>query len=147
MTLVELVQKLKAIQEAHPMIRTFGEGDIYDYVDNGGEIRYPVLWTVVRPSVYSSTTLRYNVVLLFADLLTEDKSNRLQIQSDQMLVALDVLAKLKLDNDFSFNTAPNATLEFFQERFDDFTAGVSIDIQITSPLPLDFCSIPTYPAS
>ncbi len=45
MTLVDLVKKLKAIQEAHPMIRTFGEGDIYDYVDNGGEIQYPVLWT------------------------------------------------------------------------------------------------------
>lgn len=143
MTLVDLVQKLKTIQEEHPMIRTFGEGDIYDYVDNGGEIRYPVLWTVVKPSLYNGTTLRYDLVLLFADLLTEDKSNRLQIQSDQMLVALDVLAKLKLDNSYTFNTAPQASIEFFQERFDDFTAGVSIDIQITSPMPLNFCQIPT----
>jgi hypothetical protein len=143
MTLVDLVKKLKAIQEAHPMIRTFGEGDIYDYVDNGGEIQYPVLWTVVRPAIYNSTTLRYDLVLLFADLLTEDKSNRLQIQSDQMLVALDVLAKLKIDNDYTFNTAPNSTLEFFQERFDDFTAGVSISIQITAPMPLNLCVIPT----
>jgi len=147
MTLVDLVKKLKAIQEAHPMIRTFGEGDIYDYVDNGGEIQYPVLWTVVRPAIYNSTTLRYDLVLLFADLLTEDKSNRLQIQSDQMLVALDVLAKLKLDNDYTFIAAPNATLEFFQERFDDFTAGVSITVQITAPLPLNLCAIPTEPAS
>jgi len=143
MTLVDLVKKLKAIQEAHPMIRTFGEGDIYDYVDNGGEIQYPVLWTVVRPAIYNSTTLRYDLVLLFADLLTEDKSNRLQIQSDQMLVALDVLAKLKLDNDYTFNTVPNSTLEFFQERFDDFTAGVSISVQVTAPMPLNMCQIPT----
>jgi hypothetical protein len=142
MTLVDLVKKLKAIQEAHPMIRTFGEGDIYDYVDNGGEIEYPVFWTVVRPSVYNGTTMRYDLVLLFADLLTEDKSNRLQIQSDQMLVSLDVLAKLKLDDDYTFNTAPNASMEFFQERFDDFTAGVSIAIQITAPMPLNFCQIP-----
>jgi len=142
MTLVDLVKKLKAIQEAHPMIRTFGEGDIYDYVDNGGEIEYPVFWTVVRPSVYNGTTMRYDLVLLFADLLTEDKSNRLQIQSDQMLVSLDVLGKLKLDDDYTFNTAPNASVEFFQERFDDFTAGVSIAIQITAPMPLNFCQIP-----
>ena len=142
MTLVDLVKKLKAIQEAHPMIRTFGEGDIYDYVDNGGEIEYPVFWTVVRPSVYNGTTMRYDRVLLFADLLTEDKSNRLQIQSDQMLVSLDVLGKLKLDTNYTFNTAPNATVEFFQERFDDFTAGVSIAIQITAPMPLNFCQIP-----
>jgi hypothetical protein len=142
MTLVDLVKKLKAIQEAHPMIRTFGEGDIYDYVDNGGEIEYPVFWTVVRPSQYNGTTMRYDLVLLFADLLTEDKSNRLQIQSDQMLVSLDVLGKLKLDTNYTFNTAPNATVEFFQERFDDFTAGVSIAIQITAPMPLNFCQIP-----
>ena len=142
MTLVDLVKKLKAIQEAHPMIRTFGEGDIYDYVDNGGEIEYPVFWTVVRHSVYNGTTMRYDLVLLFADLLTEDKSNRLQIQSDQMLVSLDVLGKLKLDDDYTFNTAPNASVEFFQERFDDFTAGVSIAIQITAPMPLNFCQIP-----
>jgi hypothetical protein len=86
--------------------------------------------------------MRYDLVLLFADLLTEDKSNRLQIQSDQMLVSLDVLAKLKLDDDYTFNTAPNASMEFFQERFDDFTAGVSIAIQITAPMPLNFCQIP-----
>jgi hypothetical protein len=87
--------------------------------------------------------MRYDLVLLFADLLTEDKSNRLQIQSDQLLVALDVLAKLKLDNDYSFNTAPNGAIEFFQERFDDFTAGVSIAIQVSAPMPLNLCAIPT----
>jgi hypothetical protein len=143
MTLVDLIKKIQVIQEQHPMIRTFGEGDIYDYVDNGGEIQYPVLWTVVKPSTYNGTTVRFRLVLVFADLLTEDKSNRLQIQSDQMLVALDVLSKLKLDNNYNFNTAPQATMDFFQERFDDFTAGVSIEIEITSPMPLNFCQIPT----
>jgi hypothetical protein len=143
MTLSNLIEKLKAIQEEHPMIRTFGEGDIYDYTDNGGEIVYPVFWTVVRPSQYSNMTMRYRLVLLFADLLTEDKSNRLQVQSDQLLVALDVLAKLKLDNDYNFNTQPQAAVEFFQERFDDFTAGVSIEIEVTSPMPLNLCQVPT----
>ncbi len=125
------------------MIRTFGEGDIYDYVDNGGEIEYPVMWTVVKPSAYIGSTVRYRLVLLFADLLTEDKSNRLQIQSDQLLVALDVISKLKLDNDYSFNTSQQSNIDFFQERFDDFTAGVSIDIEIVDPQPLNLCQFPT----
>lgn len=142
MTLSNLISKLKAIQVSHPMIRTFGEGDIYDYVDNGGEIEYPVMWTVVKPSTYSGSAVRYRLVLLFADLLTEDKSNRLQIQSDQLLVALDVLSKLKLDNDYSFNTSQQSNIDFFQERFDDFTAGVSIDIEIVDPQPLNLCQFP-----
>ena len=37
MSLSNLISKIKAIQQSHPMIKTFGEGDIYDYVDNGGE--------------------------------------------------------------------------------------------------------------
>ena len=142
MTLSNLISKLKAIQVSHPMIRTFGEGDIYDYVDNGGEIEYPVMWTVVKPSTYVGTTLKYRLVILFADLLTEDKSNRLQIQSDQLLVALDVMSKLKLDNNYSFNTNQQANIDFFQERFDDFTAGVSIDIEIVDPQPLNLCQFP-----
>lgn len=143
MTLSDLIGKLKIIQEEHPMINTFGEGDIYDYTDNGGEIVYPVFWTVVRPSQFSNMAMRYRLVLLFADLLTEDKSNRLQVQSDQMLVALDVLGRLKLDNDFNFNTPPQASVEFFQERFDDFTAGCTISIDVNSPMPLNLCQVPT----
>lgn len=142
MTLSNLVSKLKAIQLSHPMIRTFGEGDIYDYVDNGGEIEYPVLWVVVKPSQYRNTTMNYTLAIVFADLLAEDKSNRLQVQSDQLLVALDVVAKLKNDMSYSFNVNQNIAVEFFQERFDDFTAGVTINVEIIDPEPLDLCQFP-----
>lgn len=143
MTLSNLISKLKAISLSHPMLKTFGEGDIYDYVDNGGEIEYPVLWVVVQPSSFVTGTLRYRLLLVFADLLTEDKSNRLQLQSDQLLVAIDVLSKLKLDNTYSFNTSQNVNIELFQERFDDFTAGVSANIEIIDPTPLNLCEFPT----
>jgi hypothetical protein len=143
MTLSNLISKLRAIQVSHPMIRTFGEGDIYDYVDNGGEIEYPVMWVVVKPSTYNAMTMRYRLAIVFADLLAEDKSNRLQVQSDQLLVALDVVSKLKLDETYNFNVNTNVAVEFFQERFDDFTAGVTIDFEIIDPQPLDLCQFPS----
>jgi hypothetical protein len=124
------------------MIKTFGEGDIYDYVDNGGEIQYPVLWVIVQPSTYTSGTMRYRLAMLFADLLTEDKQNRLQLQSDQLQVAIDIISKLKLDQTYNFNTSTNVNIEFFQEKFDDFTAGVTATIEIIDPQPLDYCQIP-----
>jgi hypothetical protein len=143
MTLSNLVSKLNEIQENHPMINTFGEGNIYDYVDNGGEIKYPVMWVVMKPLNYNNKVLSYRATIVFADLLTEDKSNRLQLQSDQLQVALDVIAKLKLDNTYNFNISDSSAIEFFEERFDDFTAGVTADIEILDPNPLDKCSIPT----
>lgn len=125
------------------MINTFGEGDIYDYVDNGGEIKYPVCWLVVEPSLFNADgMIQYNVLLLFADLLVEDKSNRLQIQSDQLQVAIDFLSELKLNNNLTTNISQYSNIDFFQERFDDFTAGVSVRLGITNPYPLDYCSKP-----
>ncbi len=143
MTLSNLIARLKTIQQSHPMLRTFGEGDIYDFVDNGGEIKYPVMWVVPQPSSYTNKTMKYRLLLVFADLLTEDKSNRLQLQSDQLLVALDVISKLRLDNDYTFSIDQNVSIEYFQERFDDFTAGVSATIEITDPQPLNLCQYPT----
>jgi hypothetical protein len=87
--------------------------------------------------------LRYRLLLVFADLLAEDKSNRLQLQSDQLQVAIDVISKLKLDNIYGFNINQNINIEFFQERFDDFTAGVSASIEIIDPTPLNLCQFPT----
>jgi hypothetical protein len=125
------------------MINDFGEGDIYDYVDSGGEIKYPVCWLVVEPSLFNADGLiQYNVLLLFADLLVEDKSNRLQIQSDQLQVAIDFLSELKLNNNLTTNISQYSNIDFFQERFDDFTAGVSVRFGITNPYPLDYCSKP-----
>ena len=124
------------------MIKTFGEGDIYDYVDNGGEIQYPVLWVVIQPSIYNRGVMSYRLLLLFADLLIEDKSNVLQAQSDQLQVALDFISKFKLDTSYNFNIADSTQIEFFEERFDDFTAGVTATIEIISPQPLNYCQIP-----
>jgi len=142
MTLSNLISKIKTLSENHPMIKTFGEGDIYDYVDNGGEIQYPVLWVVIQPSNYSRGTMNYRLLLLFADLLIEDKSNVLQAQSDQLQVALDFISKFKLDKEYNFNVSDTTQIEFFEERFDDFTAGVTATIEIIAPMPLNYCQIP-----
>lgn len=143
MTLNQLINQIKTLSENHPMINTFGEGDIYDYVDNGGEINYPVMWVVQQNHSYTNNAMQYSLQFVFADLLLEDKSNRLQLQSDQMQVAMDILSKLKLDNTYEFSISNNITIETFQERFDDFTAGVSMIINFVDPYPFNYCTFPT----
>ena len=125
------------------MVNTFGEGDIYDYVDSGGEIKYPVCWLVNEPSVFDTNgVMSYSILLIFGDLLVEDKSNRLQIQSDQLQVALDFISELKLNNELFTNISDSINIDYFQERFDDFTAGVSVRFSIRNPYPLNYCSKP-----
>lgn len=146
MTLFQAIGIIKTIAENHPMIRTFGEGDIYDYVDNGGEINYPVCWVVQQNHTYTNNVMTYNLQIVFADLLLEDKSNRLQAQSDQMQVAVDFISKLELDNSYVFSISDNIGIETFQERFDDFTTGVAINISLVDPYPMNLCVIPTNPS-
>jgi hypothetical protein len=143
MTLYELVNLIKQISQNHTMINTFGEGDIYDYVDSGGEIKYPVCWLVNEPSTYDiNGVINFSVLLIFADLLVEDKSNRLQIQSDQLQVAIDFISELNLNNLINTNISDVVQVDYFQERFDDFTAGVSVRITIRNPYPLNYCDKP-----
>lgn len=143
MTLYEIVNEIKKISQNHTMVNTFGEGDIYDYVDNGGEIQYPVCWLVNENGFYDTLgSMNYSVLLIFADLLVEDKSNRLQIQSDQLQVAIDFVSELKLNNNLRTNIVDNVSIDYFQERFDDFTAGVSARLTIKVPYPMDYCSKP-----
>lgn len=143
MTLFQVVQMIREIAESHSQIQTFGEGDIYNYVDNGGEIKYPVSWAVFQRANSGKGVVVYDFLLIFADLLFEDKSNRLQIQSDCQLVAMDFLSKIKFQPGNEFTIADNVTIEPFEERFDDFTAGVSVPLKISVPFPLDFCSFPS----
>lgn len=143
MTLYQIVNSLKTIALSHENINTFGEGNIYDYVDNGGEINYPVSWLMQLSHIYQSNVMTYKFQFIFADLLLEDKSNRLQLQSDQMQVAHDIISKIKLDNTITFNITDTIPFETFEERFDDFAAGVVITFDIVDPYPYDYCSIPT----
>lgn len=143
MTLFQIVQMIRGIAENHSQIQTFGEGDIYDFVDNGGEIKYPVCWAVFQTATSGKGFVEYDFLLLFADILLEDKSNALQIQSDSALVALDFLSKLKLEPGFDFTISDNVSIDPFEERFNDFAAGVSIPLKIKTPFPLDLCSFPS----
>jgi hypothetical protein len=145
MTLFQAVQILRTIAENHSQIRTFGEGDIYDFVDNGNEIKYPVSWVVVERIQRLKNVAQYEFILIFADLLLEDKSNKLQIQSDLSLVAIDFLSKLKLEPGFEFTINEDVVLDPFQERFDDFAAGVSLSLKMKTPFPLNLCSFPSKP--
>jgi hypothetical protein len=50
-----------------------------------------------------------------------------------------------LDNTYVFSISDNVSIETFDERFDDFTTGVSMNISIVDPYPMNLCVIPTIP--
>jgi hypothetical protein len=141
MTLNNLISLLRKFSEDHGQINSFGCGEIAE-IGAAKDITYPVMWVNMNPSRYSANQLRYSINIIFADLIYDDKSNELEVQSDQQSIALDALSYLNDNPDYDFQTDPDATITYFTDRFGDLAAGVVLQLVIRDPKPLDRCVIP-----
>lgn len=141
MTLNQIIQILNKFQSNHNQLNSFGRG-LVEEIGATKDLIYPIMWVVNYDGQYSSKDMQYNFQIIFADLLTEDKSNELEAQSDMQSVALDLCAYLRDNPDFDFQVDDNASISHFTERFGDFAAGVLCGFNLRDPYALNRCVIP-----
>lgn len=141
MTLNNLIDLLRKIAGNHPQINEFGIGDIAE-IGASKDVTYPLMWSVLQPSRYSNKQLYVNLQLVFADLIFDDKKNELEVQSDQLSIALDIVAQLRENPEYDFQVDGDASIAFFSDRLNDLCAGVTVAIVVRLPRPLDRCVIP-----
>ena len=144
MTINTIIHKvLKPIANDHLMLNEFGFGDLHNYAKVNA-LAYPVMWVALNDVGYKGKGFNYNLSLVFADILKDDLSNTLEIQSDMISIAADIAAKLfYTDNDY-LEVTSDFVFKPFTERFTDLCAGVVMDINIKSLVilsPCDFASI------
>lgn len=144
MTLNTLINKtIKPLAKDHLMLNDFGFGDLHNYA-KANALAYPVLWVAFNDAGYKAKGFNYNLSLVFADILKDDLSNTLEVQSNMISIAADIAAKLLYtDNDY-LEVTSDFVFKPFTERFTDLTAGVVMDITIKSLTllsPCDFASI------
>jgi hypothetical protein len=141
MTLNNLIDLLKSYAICHKQINSFGRGNLEE-LGASTDITYPLMWVVSYPGRYAGKSMQYNLQVIFADLIHEDKRNELEVQSDQLLIGLDTIAFLRDNPDYEFQVDDNITIDFFTERFGDLTAGCMLSFTLRDPKPLDRCVIP-----
>lgn len=141
MTLNNLIELLKKFAGDHRQLNDFGCGDISEMGASKDQL-YPLMWVVIGPCRYAGKEMNYNLEIIFADLIHGDKKNELEVWSDQLLIALDIMSQLHDNQIYEFNTDDTANFSFFTERFADLTAGVVLSMTIKDPKPLDRCVIP-----
>ena len=102
-TLNQINELLEGIATAHQQINSYGIGDLYDLVANGA-VTYPLMFTVINPGQIQGKQMSLNLSLLFMDLVHKDQHNELEVLSDQLQIATDVVAQLRapLYEDFFF---------------------------------------------
>lgn len=123
----EAVNTILNIAEKHKMVNEVGYGDIYEHL-NSGDHKYPcVFLTVENVGLDLSTTNVINGTLFYVDRLTEDNSNKLDIQS----FAITVLENLTNQYTGEFLEVEITNITLFTEKFADLTAGGYIQMAIT----------------
>lgn len=120
MNYFEIINTIKNISLNHDFVYEFSEGDIYEYL-NTDEHKYPVVFLTVNDiNVSDYNTLNAN--LFYVDRLTDDNSNKLDIQSIGISIINSILYQLETQyNDVTLQTNQFVT---FTEKFSDMCAGV-----------------------
>lgn len=142
-TLNQIKSVLETIATNHKQINDFGFGDIWEYTLNS-EV-HGVMWASISNT---SADLQAKEVVLgltlwFMDLVNKDERNELEVLSDQLQVATDVLSLLNSPTHHDdFFVSNSVTMEHFTEREDTEVSGWKVDLSLRIPFVKDTCYIP-----
>jgi len=143
MTLNAIIQKvLKPIAEDHLQLNDFGFGDLSNYAASA-TIKYPIMWAAVKSLRHTGKVFIYNLSIVLADIVKDDLSNIVEIQSDMILVAADVAAKIQNIEDDTIEVIGDFNLTPFTERFTDLCAGMVLDLTLQVDSVLNPCDFPS----
>jgi hypothetical protein len=147
LTLNQTVKLIKDIAQSHNQINTVYFGDVWEFLAQADNV-YPSMFYSLTGSQINGKELTMSFSLFFLDRQLIDETNETEVLSDQLLICQDVLAMMKHPN-MSWLLGEASTLEFFTENEKDYLAGIKADINITYPMLMNRCQIPTdfiYPS-
>lgn len=147
----QVLAVFQAIATHHQMIKSYGSGDPA-FIAEG--IQYPLMW--VTPDSASigidnegGNNAKPRFQIMFADLVNEGGTNQNEILSDQLAIALDVIAQLQL-SDYSeiFTVESTGQAEPFlpdlgKQATSDFAAGWWITVTLRLDYLSDQCGVPS----
>lgn len=142
-TLNQIKSILETIATNHKQINSFGFGDIWEYTLNSET--HGVMWASIANTTadLKAKEVRLGLTLWFMDLVNKDERNELEVLSDQLLVATDVISLLDSPaNNESFFVDPSVNMEHFTEKEDTEVSGWKVDLSLRIPYVKDTCIIP-----
>jgi heptaprenylglyceryl phosphate synthase len=148
MTLNQIVQRIKAICEAHEQINTFVFGDIDDKLRQ--DIVYPAAFLPYPTTQYQGVDTLDAFSLFIMDRViiggatTDNTLNELEVTSDCRLIAEDLQAQFLYQKfNPSWNVQKNFSITALNETDPDYLAGVQLQFTIKSPYTANRCQVPT----
>ena len=132
MTLLEVVNELKAIAMTQPNIRSAGEGSVYDFMNGNPSSKYSVFFISQTVHREDENFAYYGFNLFHINRLDSTlENNRLQEQS----IAKDVLSNI-IKTFCNMHDAKVESLVYhpFTEKFKDLTCGMYVTVEFQIPI-------------
>lgn len=142
LTYHKVLDKLELFQQNYCCLNSFGYGNLVDFGKNvsGQTVTYPYLFIVPLSVSYDQNTTTYQLSAIFADRLNESLDNEKDAVSDMSLAARQLLSEIWRGNLQDYFDAPlPVNGQPFMERFNDYVAGIAIDLNLTVMEDINAC--------
>jgi hypothetical protein len=142
-TLNQLVENLRVIASEHLQIHTFYYGDPHEFYLSG-TTNSPEMWVACDSINRESGRVNiYNMNIVLADNVKRGEVNELEVESDLIRIAEDVVAYLR-HPDYGWNVSESASINFSirTERTPKNLTTVEFVVPIRVKLPDNRCAIP-----
>lgn len=140
MTLNQLVAHIQHLGESHQIIQKTFRGSILDFLST--ENLYPGFIFDVTTASINESQQTINFEFFFLDRVNQDDSNDMEVFSDQLQIAQDIIAQMR-DQNQEYELADNVNITFLLEQTGDVLAGVRCDISVNLGYISNRCAVPT----
>lgn len=140
MTLNQLVAAIQAIGENHAMIKKTFQGTIVDFLST--ENLYPAMLFDVTGANINGSEQSIDFEMYFMDRVAQDLNNEMEVLSDQLRIAQDIIAEMR-DQNNEYELSDTIPISFFVDDTGDVLGGVRLDISINLGYISNRCVIPT----
>lgn len=137
---------IKTIAINHGQLKgSFGFGEVAD-IGVSGDTKYPMMFVTPKACVVKKGEVGYTFDIRILDRLKTGyiAKEEVEILSDTMQIALDILSQLKRgsNNTYPFDIKFDQTLTPFVEYLDDILAGWLFSVTLFVPFTADECAVP-----
>lgn len=137
MKLLEVFNTINAMAAEQPNINTIvTSGNVFDLNTDNTQVRYGAFCCQQEPHTQNGDFIDFNFTLFVVDRLTEDKKNKVEVQSTAIFTLQNIIRGLQ-NLDVIDTSDANITYTTFTERFAAECAGAYCNISISSTV--DVC--------
>ena len=151
MSFNRVIDELFKFGKYHKQINNYGFGNLVDFSrrdEKDDEVKYPLMFITPQNITYNKTTTEYDISIVFGDILQEDYDDGKNVISNMSMIGKDLISfitnppanpnSVDLTELFDISLPVNAIP--FQERFNDYIGGVSMEVRFIVRDGINTCS-------